>query len=725
VLPEQPVPELIYAHQRRTALESFTNAERTEVGLEMYQMELDKTRRDMEGALGQLRGDTQYPMDVIRNIDLIFVAKPYRGLIKVLPKPGLNTILRELYNFAYPHHPPEFFTQYRASTQGPNQLRNTVRTVVPALFGNQSAFFQHLTRGTPVALDLVTKFLQRSWGLLSADYRIQQPTDGSMRRAWQLLDTVFQPDSREVLLKEGLLPLFNPPYGYDFNTALLLFGAWFGYNAHDLQVSLAGKRIPPQKLADLLERGSRDFFNQTLALQPVALQRRDPGKARREVDEILQRLNTASVTQEEANRALDLLREYLSKEGNAEDLRERAFKAAEHLETALAAAITYDKEVTGLLSQIEKSTSTAPLIEILKRLRNVSRTSLVRPTAPSLEEVQQKANRQLHSAVDAHSRRFANPNSLSQVEWYRQNLVEEKNRLRSAGFSSLLEMIDSALQALQASEVRLRVAEQESQIRNQITAIRTDGTLEALHQHQDFLQSITDLSEQTEVLRAKKLASVQQEIIELEQQVEAWRNRLAAESRGKDLLALKETVLRSIHRYQNSRLAHQIDEILSRCNKLYEFVNALEGFRRAPLTRPDDYLQAKSRIAELHEQYNLLLTDRQRELIHGTVQDLENKFATHQQQALDWLGKVKHEYRNGGSPATILMSLKNVPAFLPEADLDEVKEIYRQVQQRIAREVITRIELQFREIRDRAQQRECLQRLQTIFAEEELVRGNQ
>ena len=75
-----------------------------------------------------------------------------------------------------------------------------------------------------------------NWHLLSSTYWIQEPEDIlSLKRAWDYLEEQIKPDEQEVYVKNFIPCLFNSPFGFDYNTATLLFAAWIGKHYKELR----------------------------------------------------------------------------------------------------------------------------------------------------------------------------------------------------------------------------------------------------------------------------------------------------------------------------------------------------------------------------------------------------------------------------------------------------------------------------------------------------------
>ena len=148
--------------------------------------------------------------------------------------------------------------------------------------------------------------------------------------AWKAVDEGFKVDRGAVSIKQVLDRILCVPFGYDWNTAALLFASWFGCNRADLELSVGRKVVSIIDIAVGPKgkfRAPKDFLT---ALASAGLRRRDPGEVESAVKEILERLATGKFRQDEAETASVRLTEYLQRDGVNQ--REEIQEAAQKLE---------------------------------------------------------------------------------------------------------------------------------------------------------------------------------------------------------------------------------------------------------------------------------------------------------------------------------------------------------------------------------------------------------
>lgn len=279
VLPQMPSPDLFTAFLRSQALQAMSQLERTDVGGALYDHENQRTRRTLAGELVRIIGDPDNYLDAPRDGATIVAPQAFRSAILGQPTSSLRRALTAAYQTAYSTAPREFFNQYRATSQGSNRLRDAVKLVAGVLLMGQGQNLPSAVRTVPVASDLTSKYLVQKWGLLSGEYLLQRPTDARVKAAWNLLETAFAPGKKEVPAARPLAQLLNAPNGYDYNTAILLFAAWYGYHIHDLELRQAGRAAKHDLLSSYLQKGAKEFI-QNLHLNSIALARRDADEAR-------------------------------------------------------------------------------------------------------------------------------------------------------------------------------------------------------------------------------------------------------------------------------------------------------------------------------------------------------------------------------------------------------------------------------------------------------------
>ncbi|MFN3335149.1 MAG: hypothetical protein ACK47M_21830, partial [Caldilinea sp.] len=214
MLPSEPHPEIIEAFQRIRGLEKFSQNERDTVGQDLFSLESLQAKATLLKAFSRLRGEASNYLDVPRPTGAYAVPLAYRA--RLVGSTGISKVLAECYRLAYRFAPPEFFTQYKLNNA---KLRDAVRLIAGLLLQNSARSLRDGVKTNPVASDLCNRFLVQKWGLLTTDFRIQEPNNQAIQRAWEYFDAACPPGAKETDVDELLIPLMNPPFGYDYHTA--------------------------------------------------------------------------------------------------------------------------------------------------------------------------------------------------------------------------------------------------------------------------------------------------------------------------------------------------------------------------------------------------------------------------------------------------------------------------------------------------------------------------
>ena len=310
-------------------------------------------------------------------------------------------MLDECYHLAYRSCPPEFLTQYRMSN---NKLRIATKLTAKQLLRGSVASLRQGSGVDPVARDLCNKILYPKWRLLAPDSRVQEPGERRVRQAWDYLDRTFAPGQPETMVREAISTLLNTPYGYDLNTATLLFSAWFGWHAHDLSVSALGHLTRRDNVELWLDRGPKEFLALMCETQKVALARAEPGTATKQVKRLIERTKTETFTHDQAQALRAELRDYCGDETQEEANREAAKKAAEALEEALEIADEYESEAEQITQAIAAERDLEKLIGLQKRIERLPRLANVTTAAPQPAALRAQLTDRVTQMVDDYCR---------------------------------------------------------------------------------------------------------------------------------------------------------------------------------------------------------------------------------------------------------------------------------------------------------------------------------
>lgn len=716
MLPREPHPGIIEAFQRVRGLERFDSNERETVGQDLYSTESARSKATLLKAFERLRGESSNYVDVPRPIGAYAVPLAYRP--RIAGSASINKVLTECYKLAYRFAPPEFFTQYKANKAS---LRDAVKLVAGLLLRNSPQTLRDGVRTNPVARDLCEKFLYQKWGLINSDFRIQEPSSQSIRRVWEHLDTVCPPGAQETAVDELLMPLFNPPFGYDYNTATLVFCAWFGFNQHDLQVITYGRRINRDRLGDWLVKGPKEFVNELCCNQMVALGRRDPGEIRQEVKAILEKIRTGGFTQAEAESAITKLEEVGRDERNGVELRDKVQAGAATLRDALTQAKNFDQQANKLAQDIMSERNMMSLIKLEERLKMLPRTSLVLTSASAPAELRARILHQLEEVVELDCQRLEDLQRITQFENNQGQLTARKKMLQEAGYATLVERIDVALRKLDEKCAALEKEGQEEAIRVEIRAMDQRARLQSLYVYRSRLEALNGYSPKTMELRTARLQQISKEIEQLESQADAWQSQIEEVASVNNLDSLRDALIRLADRYHETVYAPKLEAAHKRITDLREFLGALERIRKATqsgaFASPAEAEQHLQALGALADRFAAIITPKQRAMIEETQHSIEQRVQENRQRAIDWLRRLEEEYRTTQSPVHIKEKLARPPAFLPAEANRDLQKLIEQVQMRIDQDAVARIELEFRQIVDRRQRAECLRRLEQVMQE--------
>ena len=517
ILPQKPCPELLEDYMRKKELEKFSTDDRGEVGADVYEYERNtRMPQAIVTDMATLRGDILNYKSLPRVPNTWVAPARYLAPLQALGKVSLEQILKECYRNAYRFSPKEFFTQYPVAGKGQNRLREATLMVASALLRNSLGSNREAISSKPVAKDLNEKFLWHHWHLITADYRIQEPDDQRILEAWNILEQHIPAGSRDVRVREALLKLFNPPYGYDYNTATLLLCAWIGYHIHDLEISIQGRLSKLDSVADLLSEGGKKFIQQICCIQPISLSRRDQGQIIREVKSLIERANRDSFTQQEAQEAVTKLQSFCTDQGSQPDLCESAAQAAENLSTALQLAEDYDEKAAEIAKLIIEERDLGDLISLQHRIAELPHIGNVQYTTSTPTQLDQEWHGRLDKLVESECLKLENIQRTAQIELHEKQLNDLKKQLKKTKLADLVKRVESALQTITTRSAELAAQEHEAPIQVEIRSMDNKSQLKTLYEYRQRLHQISDCLPATLQLRDERLNLLESEIGQLE-----------------------------------------------------------------------------------------------------------------------------------------------------------------------------------------------------------------
>lgn len=715
MLPQRPCPELIDDYMRKKEIEKFTIDDRKEVGTDVYEHERN-TRLPQAIVIdtAELRGDMLNYKSLPRIPNSWIVPARYLSALQALGRVSLEQILKECYRIAYRFSPPEFFSQYRVSGQGQNRLRDATRMVASALLRNNLGSNRESISINPVAKDLNDRFLWHRWFLITADYRIQEPRDQRILESWNVLEQYIPAGARDVRVRDALVALFNPPYGYDYNTATLLLCAWIGYHMHEVEISIQGKRSKLDDVANLLSEGGKKFIQQICCYSPMSVSRRDQGQIIREVKNLIERANRDTFSLEEAQDAITRLHSFCTDQGLQPDLCESASQAAEILSTALQLAQDYDEKAGAIAKAIREEHNLSDFVILQNRIGDLPHIGNVTCEAPAPAQLSKEWLSQLEKLVESECRKLENIQRIAQTELHEKQLEELKKNLKKAKQGDLVKRVDQALERIASRAKELAAQEREAPIQVEIRSMDTNVHLKTLYEHRQRLQQINDCSPATLEMRDQRLSLIEGEITQLETFALGLQSGLENLIDPSSIREWQNRFLRQIERFQDTPFQEDLEAANKKVRHIQELMEDLETILRKP---PSNFQEAAASIKKCDQilsQTDTWVSPLQKQLITQTRQDIDKHVRQKMAEARQWYLALEADF-NKGEIAQIVERIKTQPAFFPEGDKPKLNDLAKRVQRRMDEDVVSRIEAQFRQIKDPAIQQQCLNRLKQIL----------
>lgn len=567
IISSRAQPELLNMFRRRWGLHQFSQKERTDAGKEMYEAEIKQADVNLFRALKMIRSDDKLPAEMARPRDVYVLPTAYVSELRTTERVSLRDLLTRLYLTVFTYAPNEFFTQYRVTSKGVNKLRDATREVAETLIQNAPSDLTTLTRvNRGIVPDLCNKFLVQKWELLTPDYRIQQqPGTRRLREAWHYIDKAIKPGNNEHKLRDILFPLLNPPYGYDYNTALLLFAAWFGYHRLDLEISVNGRRVEFSTLLTVVGKGSREFFYSIGVTDIIALRRRLMPDAT-EIKKRIQDAGQQAYQYEIAENELVILREIAEDERYNSDIRTGALEAAKTLTQAIGLAKQYDAEAAQIKTAIGRANTSQELITLQKKLERLPTPGNVKIQSDSPVVLREQIENRFVTVIETICRDNESPNKLTEVGLSRARLTEEKKAVASVGLPILIQRIETSLEQLKKREAELVQAIQEADRlksrRDVIERVDPRGHLQQLLSGRVELQALNDLPDDLVQQRNTRLQQIEKAITDIHDQINQSRQTLETVTQLNQLRKIRDTLVALQPRCTDTTAATDIDALL-------------------------------------------------------------------------------------------------------------------------------------------------------------------
>ncbi len=656
VLPVLVNKSLVDQFMRYQALEQISKEKDAikEIGQSTYDTEFERTTKALVKAISSLLGDILFA-SVPRKPEYLVVPQPYRAGVMAMTVVSVQSVLKRLYELAYPYRPPEFFTDLNANPKkGASPLRDAVKAISKNLIFNRIPTLV-LTGMTPVAQRVCKDNLLAKWHLLSTSYYIQEPENVlSLKHTWDYLEEQIKPDEKEVLVSKFIVNLFNAPFGFDYNTATLLLTAWIGKHSKEINLYANNKKVGLGYLETLIEQGSpQDFLNKICVQERLALARRDANKELVQGREVVEKVQKGTpYSQADAENAIVTLKGIVSQEICPDSEKDIFNQAIATLVSALEMARVYDQTAQKLITAISNESKVSQLLGLGNDVQHLIWVDLVSPTQPANTEIQEILDQQLKKAVTLSCSQVEKLNRIESADSERNRLKEQKELLQRKHLLDLVALVSEAETRLDERIKQLKAEADEASKIKQIQAMTSGADLARLYAYLEALQAMADGSVGFTKQKNQKQAEIQNAI----SQLDAFATNVAAsvaEIDREQVNSLYEQLLSKDSRYAGTKYEVPLTQARQSLFQLRSFYNELlpiENHVRS-LRTPEDVQDIQTEIEKISSKYNEQIGQNHKTLIETIQQDVETRVKEQYSRTEQRINDLAREI---GSPSTTL-----------------------------------------------------------------------
>lgn len=289
------------------------------------------------------------------------------------------------------------------------------------------------------------------------------------------------------------------------------------------------------------------------------------------------------------------------------------------------------------------------------------------------------------------------------------------------------------LEALRARvEAALERQRREEEIQRSLRALPRATTLRELRaQQQEVGRWLGEVQgpEARGALEAK-LAELERQIREVLQGVEAYRSQLDGATEYTQVRRLAAELKDFATRLVGTPEAAAIDDLLSRADRLGEYLESLRTFKPAAVASPAEADQAVGEIEkligarapashEVHRPTGLFpeLSEAHRQVGQNLIAQIRSTVERKRQEARDWLARCRARLASGEDLEALEAEVALPPPFLPEEDRAELASLRHALRQKLDQNARERIEQLFLRMSP-SERQACLVRLGQLLQRE-------
>ncbi|MCD0174450.1 hypothetical protein IHN32_00570 [Deinococcus sp. 14RED07] len=571
----------------------------------------------------------------------------------------IGEALKVVYELAYPHHPDSFFTQYGMSS---TNLNKAVVDVIYELLEN-SLDRVSWSASAKVPGEVV-KVLQKDWGIISPQQQIVDPKFTKVKVAWDRFEGTFSPKIKSAYANKVLLELLQAPYGYDQNTLALLFAAWLGRNRDAVYIKGIGKLNRPPAGAKSTLKNAGQFLKLLVDLE---IHRKDTESERVKAQAVLTQLKDHSFSAAEAKKGIYALEEFKNNHPNYDStFLEQADDAVAKLQKGLANQEAYDKAVDAFEARLSQARSVAQIDPLAKGLKaGFPSLTVVASDKIGIADLQKKL---LTRAEQLTRQEIAENTTLRDFGAYTKQMDALKGlakALYQLGLPDLKTQADAAQETLSQAKQQLEAQQAEASELSVVNSIAVTGSLAGLRTSFEAVRTFDPKSNKANELANEKYQLLKERIAHFEGQLPAWTTELDEVADHQTATQLNHTLLAQSAHYEGTPEAEQLSGLQKRATALGRYFDTLSAMPK--LHEPADVAARHAVLLALAEEHQTWLTEDQRALISGALEDLKIQEDKLQADAKLWLEARRQKFSEG-QVGGLEQELDAPPRFLSDAD---------------------------------------------------------
>ncbi len=407
-------------------------------------------------------------------------------------------------------------------------------------------------------INQVLKHGINKWGVLDNSYKIQEPTNLKVKRAWNEIFEHIQEDI-PVTMSSFIRKLKFPPYGYDEYTLTLLLASFIGNYRYDLSFTENKRTIYLQDIAKKLDKKAKEFIRW---LEKGSVSVKNAKKANRETAQNylkeLKNVETYESYEQLISEYDHILNQLEQRDGLYIEIVDTKIK----LRPILEQKQEVQSKIGEIINKAEKSHDLNDLLSKRAELRRVVVNN-------KIDEDQSKKHR---LAIEGRIECIATTQSkevLTKIEDYSSvtgKLSRNKSLLDHYDYQELSKLYATALEKVEGQYKKLKAEKEEAPLLERLNAFHTSGMqLQYYEDSLELLKKIVEKKGSSKKIEQKaklKRQETESEIDKLNQWVKKLSTRVKDASRSDSIKSLRDEIIRKERLFEGTN--HSVELVEAR-----------------------------------------------------------------------------------------------------------------------------------------------------------------